>query len=116
MTNVEKIKELVDGGVNIGHAIKEVCGTQKIFVPFSEKDFDVSIENLDLSRRSYNALKRERLETLNAAINHLSKNGWNSIKNFGKISATELFEKIIDVAWSNMDDAQRTDFLKTIKG
>lgn len=115
MNNAEKITQLLKNGDKISHALKEVCGNQKIFIPFNDASFDVSLEELNLSMRSYNALKRGKLNTLNEVINHFDKNGWNSIRNFGKTSATEIFEKIIDVAWDNMNNTQREEFLMSIE-
>ena len=114
MNNAEKITKLLKDGVNISYALKEVCGTQKISIPFSNECFDVPLEELNLSMRSYNALKRGKLNTLDEVINHFDQNGWNSIRNFGKTSATEIFEKIIDVAWDNMSDVQKSDFLTSL--
>lgn len=114
MNKIEKITNLLKDGVKISQALKEVCGSQKISIPFNDEDFDVPLEVLDLSVRSYNALKRSKLNTLNEVINHFTKNGWNSIKTFGRTSATEMFEKIIEVAWNNMSNTQRAEFLMSL--
>ena len=115
MNNAEKITKLLRSGVKISHALKEVCGSQKISIPFNDRDFDVSLEELDLSVRSYNALKRYRLNTLNDVIKYFDERGWNSIKTFGKTSATEVFEKIIEVAWDKMTNDQKAGFLMSIQ-
>ncbi len=115
MNNVTKIKNLLRNGVKISYALKEVCGSKQISIPFNDEDFDVLLEELNLSMRSYNALKRAKLNTLGETIQHFAQNGWNSIKNFGKTSAMEVFEKIIDVAWDNMSDVQKMDFLMSIQ-
>ena len=114
MNNIEKITELLDSGVSIGRALKEVCGDKTISIPFNEKIFDMPLEELSLSTRSYNALKREKINTLNDAVHSLENQGWRDIKNLGKVSATEIFEAIIDVAWRNMSDAQKRNFLISI--
>lgn len=114
MNKSEQITKMLRSGVKISQALKEVCGSQKISIPFNDGDFDVYLEDLDLSVRSYNALKRHRLNTLNDVIQQFNKHGWNSIKNFGKTCATEVFEKIIDVAWGNMSNPQRAGFLMSI--
>lgn len=111
MNNVDRIIELLHSGTKIGCALREVCGHQKISIPFNDEIFDVRIEELKLSNRSYNSLKREGLNTLNDVVKHFSTRGWNSIKNFGKKSANEMFEKIIEVAWNNMNDRQKAIFL-----
>jgi DNA-directed RNA polymerase alpha subunit len=114
MNKIDQITKMLKDGIKISQALKEVCGSQKISIPFNDEDFDVPLEKLDLSVRSYNALKRSKLNTLNEVINHFAKNGWNSIKTFGRTSATEMFEKIIEVAWDNMTSSQKVDFLMSI--
>lgn len=114
MNKIDQITKLLKDGVKISRALKEVCGSQKISIPFNDKDFDVYLEELDLSPRVYNALKRAKLNTLSDAIQQFAQNGWNSIKNFGRTSATEVFEKIIEVAWDNMDTVQKAEFLMSI--
>lgn len=115
MNNAEKIKDLLKNGTKISQALKEVCSSQKIYIPFNDGDFNILLEELGLSVRSYNALKRAKLNTLNDVIQNFDKSGWNSIKNLGKVSATEIFEKIIDVAWNSMDDAQKEEFLNSVE-
>lgn len=114
MNKIDQITKLLKDGVKISRALKEVCGSQKISIPFNDEDFDVPLEKLDLTMRSYNALKRHRLNTLNEVINCFATDGWKSIKNFGKTSATEIFESIIEVAWDNMDTVQKAEFLMSI--
>lgn len=114
MNKIDQITKLLKDGVKISRALKEVCGSQKISIPFNDEDFDVYLEELDLSPRAYNALKRAKLNTLSDAIQQFAQNGWNSIKNFGRTSATEVFEKIIEVAWDNMDIVQKAEFLMSI--
>lgn len=109
-----EIIELLKNGTNIGRAIRKVCGSVPLSIPFNEEDFNVYLEDLDLSTRSRNALKREKFNTLYEVILHFNERGWNSIKNFGKTSATEVFEKIIDIAWNSMSSTQRANFLINI--
>lgn len=114
MNNVDKIIELLKGGTKISQALREVCGNQRIAIPFDDKTFNVSLDKLELSARAYNALKRNGCHTLNDVVKVFSEKGWNSVKNFGKTSATEVFAKIIDVAWDNMNDIQKAEFLSNI--
>ena len=114
MNKVDQITELLGRGVKISQALKEVCGSQKISIPFNDEYFNVYLEELELSLRSYNALKRHKLNTLNDVINHFDKKGWNSIKTFGRTSAAEVFNKIIDVAWDNMNTVQKAEFLISV--
>ena len=114
MNQINQITRLVRNGVKISAILKEAYGNQKISIPFNDGDFDVPLANLDLSVRSYNALRRHGLVTLDDVIKEFDKHGWSVIKNFGRTSAMEVFEKIIDFAWDNMSDAEKTDFLISV--
>lgn len=59
---------------------------------------DTPIENLDISIRVINALKRTGLTTVGGVLNMLEKghNNMLSIRNFGEKSLTELREKLIE--------------------
>ena len=114
MNKIDQIIKLLRSGVKASRALKEVCGSQKISIPFNDEDFDIPLEKLELSVRSYNALKRHRLNTLNDVIKQFDKDGWNNIKTFGKTSAAEVFDKIIGVAWDGMSQVQRAEFLISV--
>lgn len=56
-------------------------------------DMEMSIDDLDLSTRSYNCLKREKIDTVEKLAN-CSEDDLNAIKNFGKRSVTEVKDKL----------------------
>lgn len=56
-------------------------------------DLDMPIEELELSTRSYNCLKREKVDTLSKLI-ACSEGDLTSIKNFGKRSINEVKDKL----------------------
>jgi DNA-directed RNA polymerase subunit alpha len=56
-------------------------------------DLEMSIDDLDLSTRSYNCLKREKIDTVEKLAN-CTEADLNAIKNFGKRSVTEVKEKL----------------------
>lgn len=114
MNKIDQVIEMLRNGTKISRAIKEVYGNCKLYIPFNDKDFDIPIEELELSTRSNNALMRCRFKTLNDVIQYIDENGWNKIKNFGRTSAAEVFGRIIDVAWDGMNTTQKAEFLISI--
>jgi DNA-directed RNA polymerase subunit alpha len=62
-------------------------------------DMDMPIEELDFSTRSYNCLKREKIDTLSQMLD-LTEDDLNSIKNFGKRSITEVLDKLTEMGLS----------------
>lgn len=63
--------------------------------PEREDKFDVVIEELELSVRSYNCLKAANIQTLEELMEYSVKD-LKKIKNLGKKSATEIVEKLHD--------------------
>lgn len=57
---------------------------------------DKPIEDLELSVRVYNSLKRTGISTIGDLLDMMEKNGGNlmSLRNFGEKSMTELKEKL----------------------
>ena len=58
------------------------------------------IEELDLSVRAYNCLKRKGLDTVQMVINHARVNGpewYNCIRNLGRKSADEVARRVFEV-------------------
>lgn len=111
MTNINRTMELMAKGLPISKALETVYRTRRVSFPFDNKNFNVHVEELSLSNRTYNALMRARLSKLDKIIDYIQTNGWNDIKNLGRKSATELYEKILDVAWEHMETEERAEFL-----
>jgi DNA-directed RNA polymerase alpha subunit len=105
---------LITNGTPISKAMKQVYKTRKVIIPFEDNDFNIPVPSLKMSNRSTNALMRNGLTTLQEAIDCLDMNTWSSIKGFGKESALEVFEKILDVAWDQMDLDKKTELLVQI--
>jgi DNA-directed RNA polymerase subunit alpha len=57
------------------------------------------IENLDFSVRTYNCLKKERIDTLSVLIEQTEED-LLSIRNFGKRSLQEVIDKLADMELS----------------
>ena len=69
----------------------------------SFKVLDMPIEDLDLSVRSYNCLKRANIQTVQELISR-SEDDMNKIRNLGKKSLKEIKEKVIELGLSYRDE------------
>ena len=65
-------------------------------ISIDEKYYDLSIEEMDFSVRSYNCLKRSGIDTI-GQLNGMKAEDLMSIKNLGKTSVNEIFEKLMDL-------------------
>lgn len=69
-----------------------------------EKGLAIStIDDLDLSARSYNCLKRANIETIEQLLN-TSKNTLEHVRNFGKVSIDEVISKLAAYGYSLKED------------
>lgn len=76
--------------------------TGSIFAPAAgekEAKLDLPIEDLELSVRSYNCLKREGIDTLSQLVSR-SENDLMQIRNFGAKSIEEVKEKLAEMGLS----------------
>lgn len=69
----------------------------------SHKVLDMPIEDLDLSVRSYNCLKRANIQTVQELISR-SEDDMNKIRNLGKKSLKEIKEKITELGLSYKEE------------
>ncbi len=58
--------------------------------------YNMSIDDLDLTQRSYNSLKKHDINTVGDLIQY-SEDELNRIRNFGKKSLTEVKEKLVEL-------------------
>jgi DNA-directed RNA polymerase alpha subunit len=98
-------------GAKFSKALKLVYDKRNVCVPCNEELFDVSIDVLNLSTRTSNALMRARLYTVKDVINFIIAEGIKRVRNLGVNSGSELFESILDYSWEHMTNDERTAFL-----
>jgi len=67
-----------------------------------EEDYNMPIEDLNLTQRSYNCLKREGIHTV-GELTARSETDLMDIRNFGQKSITEVKEKLQDLGFSLKD-------------
>ena len=114
MNNIEKTMKLMTNGMTISKALAEVYKTRKVQIPFKEEELNISVNEVGLSNRAMNCFAKEHLSTLLDVINYLDKTHWNKIRGFGKGTALETYEKILDVAWSKLNTKERAEFLMRV--
>ena len=95
--------------------IKKLFGAgTKIRMPFSKSSCDTEIENLDLSVRSYNCLKRANLHTVDKIIDAMQEGKLLTIRNLGKNSLAEIHVKIYEFGYSKLNERARKEFVRNL--
>lgn len=104
------VNELV-AGKKLSEALKAVYIKRIVAIPFNDRTFDVAVTELDIAKRSINALRRAGISTLNDVIRFAQDNRITDIQNFGVNGGIELYEAMLDYGWKNMTSNERVDFL-----
>ena len=86
-------------------------GNIRVGIPLCREFLAVPIENLSLSVRSGNALKRAGIDdvrTLSGKV--MSGKGLSDIRNLGRISVSEIKTVLLAGAYEMLDDPRRMEF------
>ena len=95
--------------------IKRLFGAGKrIQLPFSETSCNTEIEQLDLSVRSYNCLKRAGLHTVSKVIDAMREDSLWKIRNLGKNSRTEIHVRIYEFGYYSLTERGKKNFVKSL--
>lgn len=78
--------------------------TQDETTPNKEEYYSVNIEDLDLTLRSFNCLKRANINTVGDIVSK-TRSEMEKIKNFGKKSLEEVEEKIYNMGLTFLDES-----------
>lgn len=104
------VDELMDGK-KISEALETFYSKRRVKIPYDETLFNTSILEIDLPNRITNILMRNRLTSIEEIIQFSKEGSLDKIRWFGKQSAMQLLEFILDLVWNRMDEEQRFEFL-----
>ena len=113
MNKAEIIKTLMDSEKKYGlvDTLHRVFGKNiRVNVGFSNSSCDSSIEELALSVRSYNALRRANITTLGDLIKRLNEGGLKNIRNLGVKSFSEIQTKILIFGFERLSEKEKSEF------
>ena len=83
----------------------------KISIPLSQKFCDKSIDDMDLSVRASNGLKRSGAMTVRELTDTImSEKGLNTVRNLGKKSISEIKTKLLFLAYNELNDKEKQAF------
>lgn len=113
MNKSEVVKTLMDAEKQCGlvDTLHRVFGKNiKVNVGFTSSACDASIEELVLSVRSYNALRRANVSTLGDLIERLNEGGLKSIRNLGAKSYSEIQTKMLVYGFERLSEREKSEF------
>ena len=113
MIKVEIVKTLMDAEKKYGlvDTLHYAFGKNiKIKMGFSKSACDSSIEELALSVRSHNALRRAYVTTVGELIGRLNEGGLKNIRNLGIKSFSEIQTKILVFGFEHLPEKEKCEF------
>ena len=82
----------------------------KINIGFSNNACNASIDDLVLSVRSYNALRRANITTIGDLIERLNEGGLKTVRNLGVKSFSEIQTKIMVYGFEQLSEKEKAAF------
>lgn len=90
-------------------------GVKKAVVPYRDRFAEISIDEMNLSVRSTNGLKRAGALTLGKLLALLEQdNGILSVRNLGQKSAKEIKRQFFDECYIRLTAHEKTEYWKDI--
>ena len=117
MNQIEVAKSLRKAEREFGlvETLHQVFGKDiKVSIGFSNKATATCIEDLALSVRSYNALRRSNVKTLGDLIERLNEGAVKNIRNLGNKSYSEIQTKILVYGYERLNDSEKTGFFRKL--
>lgn len=82
----------------------------KVSIPFSRKTLDSSVDEIDFSVRSSNALKRTGLMQVGEVVDAIEDERLPKVRNLGKKSYIEIQTKLLALGYSKLTDVEKKRF------
>ena len=82
----------------------------KVSIPFSQKAWDTSIDELDFSVRANNSMKRVGVFTIGEVIDLIASDGLLRIRNLGKKTQNEIKTRILVFGYERLTENERRRF------
>ena len=102
----------LENGAPISKALSVYYTKRKVIIPIKEITHDIALDELDLTTRTSNALKRARLMTFGDLLNYVENgNQLKTIKGFGATSIITLYEQILDYHFELLNATEKVRFL-----
>lgn len=88
--------------------------TVAVSLPFSKKECDTPIDDLEFSVRAINALKRAGAFTVGDVVDLIGSGGLMQIRNLGRKTATEIKVRIMEFMFANLTKKEKEEFFADI--
>ena len=98
-------------GKKFSKALHEVYTKRNVAIPLKAEWLECNIDSLGMSTRTTAALLRNKIKTIGDVIRYTEQKKITTLQTFGRVSAIELFETILDYCWKHMSQKQQDKFI-----
>lgn len=121
MVNQKQLNELLELSEKLGIVcvVASLVGVNnvKIKIPFTEKCCNADIEDLGLSVRAYNSLKRAGVENVFGIVEMISGDRLSKVRNLGRKTENEIKTKLLDFGYRGLPVNCKREFIRaTLEG
>jgi hypothetical protein len=97
--------------IGLAETLYGVFGNRvSVSIPFSKKDCDTNIEEIEFSVRAMHSLKRAGAFTVGAVIDLIANEGLLQIRNLGKKTAVEIKVRIMEFGYEHLTEKEKQAF------
>ena len=83
-------------------------------IAYSRKTCETSIDEMQLSVRAWNALKRAGINTIGELIDVIQDDGLMKIRNLGRKSMVEIKTRILETGFRDLNDNEKIRFFEYV--
>lgn len=84
----------------------------RVKIGYTRKTCETSIDELQLSVRAWNALKRSGVNTIGELIDVIQGDGLMKIRNLGRKSMVEIKTKILEQGFRDLSEQEKVSFFE----
>ena len=94
--------------------LSQVFSTIRISIPLASQTCAMSIKDMDLSVRSYNALMAHGIKDLGALVDLLNSRKLRDVRNLGAKSTKEIELRALEYSYEALNEKDKKSFLEEL--
>lgn len=94
--------------------LSQVFSTIRVIIPLSSQTCSVSIKDMDLSVRSYNALMAHGIKDLGSLVDLLNSKKLRDVRNLGVKSTKEIQLRAFEYSYEALNEKDKKSFLEEL--
>ena len=98
-------------GYGLLQVLSGLFSTLRVSLPLSAQTCRISIKDLDLSVRSYNALMAHGIKDVGALVDLLNSGKLGEVRNLGAKSTKEIQLRALEYRYEALDEKEKKEFL-----